>query len=71
MDLERHLHSATVLDCQGRTRYELTLLIDGTVRVRFLSGTEAIVNLEDRRCLTPGVSIPDDLWPELAAMRPA
>ena len=70
MELDDHLQQATVLDCQGRTRYTLTLLIDGRVRVRFSSGVEALVDVDRRQCVTRGVNIPDDLWPELAAMRP-
>jgi len=71
MDLDAHLEHATVLDCQGRERYRLTLLLDGRVRVRFLSGIEAVVDPGKRVCHTPGVTVPEDLWPEIQAMSPA
>ena len=70
MDLDDYLQQATVLDCSGQVRYHLTLLLDGTVRVRFASGVEAVVDVQRRVCRTRGVRIPDDLWPELSAMSP-
>jgi len=70
MDLDAYLEHATVLDCQGRQRYHLTLLLDGSVRVRFVGGVEVVVDPHHKICRTPGVTIPDDLWPEIRAMSP-
>lgn len=68
--MEYDFDQVTVIDCGGRPRYQLTLLVDGNVQVRFASGVEAIVDIDRRRCLTPLIRIPDELWSELAAMRP-
>lgn len=67
-DLDSLLASHHVVDCTGKVTHTLTLLIDGTVRVAFTGGRELVANPRDRTCLTPGATIPEGLWPEIASL---
>lgn len=65
------LATACVLDCQGRVTHTLTLDVDGTVRIRFHAGGHvARVDPVHRTVLTPGITVPDALLAEAAALRP-
>lgn len=60
-----------VLDCQGRITHTLTLEIDGTVSILFRAGGRiAKVDPHARAVLTPGMTVPETLLVEAAALRP-
>lgn len=69
MSLDSYLRTSDVFGCNGQVTHTLTLQIDGSVQVAFASGRVAVTDPERRTCLTPGVTIPDSLWPEIAAIR--
>lgn len=56
MNLDDLLHSVSLLDCTGRVSHTLTLLIDGSVRVR-VGGLEAIVDPVSRSTRPPMVRL--------------
>lgn len=60
------LASTSLIDCTGSITHTLTLMYDGTVRVRFPSGVEASVDPTTGIVLTPGRSVPPQV---LAAAR--
>lgn len=65
------LASADILDCQGRVTHRLVLEPDGTVTILFTDGGHrARVDPTQRRVLTPGMTVPDSLLAEAAALRP-
>ncbi|MDE0802164.1 MAG: hypothetical protein OSA99_02455 [Acidimicrobiales bacterium] len=68
MDLDTYLQTSDVFGCHGQVTHTLTLRIDGTVQVRFANGRTAVADPERRTCRTPGITIPDSLWPEIAAL---
>lgn len=41
-DLDKYLTTCELLDCQGRARHTLTLLVDGRIRVRHVAGQYTI-----------------------------
>lgn len=47
MDLEDYLETTKLIDCHGRISHTLTLLLDGTVRVR-TPNLAAVVDPRDR-----------------------
>ncbi len=69
MDLDAYLSTSEVFDCTGRVTHTLMLRIDGTVQVTFAGGRTAVADPKARTCLTPGMSIPEGLWSEIAALR--
>lgn len=69
MELDAYLQTAEVFDCSGQVTHQLTLQVDGTVLVRFANGRSAVADPAARICLTPGMTIPENLWPEIAAIR--
>lgn len=68
MDLDSYLQTTDLLDCSGHVTHRLTLLLDGTVQVTFAGGHRAVADPRTQTCLTPGVTIPDTLWPQIAAL---
>jgi len=52
------LASTSLIDCTGAVTHTLTLMYDGTVRVRFASGVEAAVDPSTGTILTPGRTVP-------------
>lgn len=48
----------SLIDCTGSITHTLTLMYDGTVRVRFASGVEAAVDPSSGTVLTPGRVVP-------------
>lgn len=62
------LRRTHLIDCHGRTTHTLTLLPTGRVEIDFAGGTTAEVDPRTRTCLTPGVTIPGTLWPEIGAV---
>ena len=68
--IEGWMERAELLDCTGKVSHTLTLLLDGTVEVRFASGVRAIVDPVRRCCLTPGVVVPPGLYEAAGALRP-
>lgn len=60
------LAQTSLIDCAGSITHTLTLLVDGTVRVRFSSGVEADVDPRTGVVLTPGRVVPEQV---LAAAR--
>ena len=68
MDLDSYLQTSQVFDCFGQVTHTLTLRIDGSVEVTFANGRTAIADPRTKACLTPGMTIPDGLWPEISAM---
>lgn len=69
MDLDQYLETVDVIDCTGQVTHTLTLQIDGTVEIAFASGRRATADPATRSCTTPGMSIPEGLWPEIMALR--
>lgn len=59
-DLDAHLRTIELLDCQGRVEHRLTLLIDGRVRVDNPSATFTI-DLERDALTGPGGPLPSHL----------
>jgi len=51
VNIDDYLQTTQLIDCHGRTTHTLTLLPDGTVRVRTVS-VEAVVEPRDR-CVRP------------------
>lgn len=64
------MEQVQLLDCSGQVTHTLVLLFDGTVEVRFRSGTRAIIDPVRRRCLTPGITVPADLYEVAGTLRP-
>jgi hypothetical protein len=60
------LISTALLDCSGVVTHHLTLLPDGSVEIRFASGTTALVEPRSGTLLTPGRIVPEQV---LAAAR--
>lgn len=52
------LASTSLIDCTGAVTHTLTLMYDGTVRIRFASGVEATVDPSTGTILTPGRTVP-------------
>jgi len=50
-----------LIDCNGTVTHTLTLLIDGTVRIAFTGGAQAIVEPRTGAVLTPGRTVPAEL----------
>lgn len=69
MELDQYLETAHVFDCSGQVTHTLTLRIDGTVEIAFANGRRAVADPATRACTTPGMSIPDGLWPEILSLR--
>ena len=55
------LATTTLIDCTGQVTHTLTLLVDGTVRVRFPSGVEADIDPRTGTVLTPGRIVPEQV----------
>jgi hypothetical protein len=55
------LFSTELLACDGKVSHTLTLLIDGTVRIRFSSGAVGLVDPTTRTVLTRGIEVQDAL----------
>jgi hypothetical protein len=55
------LATTTLIDCTGHVTHTLTLLVDGTVRVRFSSGVEADIDPRTGTVLTPGRVVPEQV----------
>lgn len=68
MELDSYLQTAEVFDCSGQITHRLTLQVDGTVHVTFANGRTALADPATRTCLTPGTTIPEGLWSEIAAV---
>lgn len=68
MDLDAYLQTSEVFDCTGRVTHTLTLRVDGTVKITFANGRTAIADPDTRSCATPGMIVPDSLWPEITAL---
>lgn len=64
------LASAQLLGCDGRVTHTLTLLADGTVEVAFREGHRARVDPVERRTITPGMVVNDELMDAAASLRP-
>lgn len=69
MDLDAYLQTSDIFDCTGQVTHTLTLRIDGSVQVTFANGCTAVADPHHRACLTAGMTIPEHLWPEIAALR--
>lgn len=69
MNFDELLVSTDLLDCTGRVTHQLTLRVDGNVDVTFGGGHTAVADPVARRCLTPGMTIPEGLWPQIVALR--
>ena len=68
MDLDDLLRSTDLMDCSGHVTHRLTLRLDGNVDVTFSSGHTAVVDPATRTCLTPAMTIPDALCPQIVAL---
>lgn len=64
------LARAQLLGCDGRITHTLTLLVDGTVEIRFAEGHRAVVDPRARRVITPGVVVHADLLDAAASLCP-
>lgn len=55
MNIDDYLESTQLIDCNGRTTHTLTLLLDGSVRVR----TASLVAVVDprERCVRPSLRL--------------
>jgi hypothetical protein len=70
MQRDHGLAISHVIDCTGRVTHTLTARLDGMVEVAFAHGPTAVADPRSRRCCTPGVTIPEGLWSEIASMVP-
>lgn len=64
------LERVELLDCTGAVSHTLTLLVDGTVEIRFRDGHTARVDPSTRQVLTPGIGVHRDLVDAAAGLRP-
>lgn len=69
MDLGQYLETVDLIDCTGQVTHTLTLQIDGTVEIAFAGGRRAVADPATRTCTTPGMRIPEGLWPDIMALR--
>ena len=53
------LRTTSLLNCQGTITHTLTLLISGTVRIRYSTGVEVDVEPATGRVLVPGFTVSD------------
>lgn len=57
-DLDQYLTSTELLDCEGRVRHRLTLLLDGKVRIA-IPGRTVVVDMETGLVDPPTVQLSD------------
>ena len=56
VNLDDHLTTTQLMDCQGRATHTLTLLLDGRVRVR-TSAREVVIDPRDRSIQPPSATL--------------
>lgn len=52
--MDEYLRTTQLIDCTGQVTHTLVLQVDGSIKIVFPTGCEAVVDPDTRTCRTPG-----------------